>query len=68
MVFKLKVRRYKRKVKNFLLAHEKKIVLVLFGAFVFIGPMFGGSVVGAVIDKILIGGTVLANGRILEIF
>lgn len=68
MVFTRKVRRFKRCVKNFLLINEKRVVLVLFGMFVFIGPMFGGSVIGEVIDKILIGGTVLANGRILEIF
>ncbi len=61
-------KRTKRTIKKFLVAHEKKIILGLFGVFVFAGPLFGGSVIGAVIDKILIGGTVLANGRNLEIF
>lgn len=61
-------RKLKRKVKRFLAKNEKNIVLVLFGAFIIVGPVFGGTVVGAVIDKFLIAGTVLANGRILNIF
>lgn len=65
MVF---IRKLKRKLKRFLSKNEKKIVLVLFGSFIFIGPVFGGTVVGAIIDKLLVAGTVLANGRILEIF
>lgn len=59
---------YIRKLKSFVLAHEKKIMISFVGLFVIVGPMFGGSVAGEIIDKIIIGGTVLANGRILEIF
>ncbi len=66
MVFR-KLKR-KRKVKRFLIKNEKNIVLSLFGLFVIIGPVFGGTLVGAFLDKILIAGTVLANGRILNIF
>lgn len=61
-------KRVKRKVKRFLVKYEKRIVLVLFGAFIFIGPVFGGSLVGELLDKVLVAGTVLANGRILDIF
>lgn len=62
------LRKFKRKAKRFLIKHEKKIVLSFLAAFVFIGPVFGGSLVGEILDKILVAGTVLANGRILEIF
>lgn len=67
MVFR-NFKRVKRKVKRYLVKNEKSVVLVLFGAFVFIGPVFGGTLVGEVIDKVLVAGTVLANGRILDIF
>lgn len=65
MVF---IRKLRRKVKRFLIKYEKNIVLVLFAVFIIIGPVFGGTLVGEALDKILIAGTVLANGRILNLF
>lgn len=57
-----------RKFKEFIVKHEKKIVPLFAGAFIIIGPHFGGTYVGDIVDKVLVAGTVLANGRILEIF
>lgn len=65
MVF---IRKFKRKVIRFVGKHEKKFLVVVASAFIIIGPHFGGSLVGDAIDKMLVASTVVANGRILEIF
>lgn len=57
-----------RKFKTFIVKHEKKIIPLMAGTVIIIGPHFGGTLVGDIVDRVLIAGTVLANGRILEIF